>query len=253
MPPAQIPVIVQLYSAEYSVFLGLKSTEGMRSLNILKPLRVLYVENDPVLRRLVGGILQNHKEIFSITGVPDSHTALLHAKEMYFDVALLDYSLGKDSVNGVELGRQIRILLPEMGIVIFSQHRVAMFQSGEAGQIPTGWSILQKKADIDFRYLIEVMRETARGKSIVDPIYSVSSQDSDPLDKLTSRQLEIIALAATGVDASVIALEIGLAAVTVRQELSKIYSILIPNAKPGTDLRTSAVMLYLRATIRDED
>jgi len=222
-------------------------------LTILKPLRVLYVENDPVLRRLVGGILQNHTEIFSITGVEDSQTALSHAKQMYFDVALLDYSLGKNSANGVELAHQLRILSPEIGIVIFSQHRVAMFQSDENGQIPTGWSILQKKADINFKYLIEVMRDTARGKSVVDPIYSVLSQDSDPLAKLTSRQREIIALAATGIDASAIASEIGLAAVTVRQELSKIYSILIPNAKPGTDLRTSAVMLYLRASIRDED
>ena len=172
---------------------------------------------------------------------------------MYFDVALLDFSLGKDSANGIELGHQLRIVHEEIGIVIFSQHQVTNFPLAGVNSQLMGWSILQKKADIDFNYLIEVLRDTSRGKRIIDPVYQSVSQDSDPLAKLTPRQREIIALAATGIDASVIAIEIGLAAVTVRQELSKIYSTLIPNAKPGTDLRTSAVMLYLRETRRDED
>jgi hypothetical protein len=211
------------------------------------------VENDPVLRRLVHGILQSRKELFSITSAGDSGTALEHAKEMYFDVALLDYSLGKDSANGIELGHQLRILHEEIGIVIFSQHQVTNFPLAGVRSSQMGWSILQKKADIDFNYLIEVLRDTARGKSIIDPGYQPIAQDTGFLAKLTQRQREIIALAATGIDASVIAVQVGLAPVTVRQELSKIYSVLIPNAKPGTDLRTSAVMLYLRESRRDED
>ena len=55
-------------------------------------------------------------------------------------------------------------------------------------------------------------------------------------------------LATTGVDATVIAGELELAPVTVRKELSKIYQILVPDPKPGTDLRTSAVLRYLRET-----
>ena len=53
-------------------------------------------------------------------------------------------------------------------------------------------------------------------------------------------------VAATGVDASEIAAQLGYAAVTVRQELSRIYKILVPDPKPGTDLRTTAVLNYLR-------
>jgi hypothetical protein len=34
----------------------------------------------------------------------------------------------------------------------------------------------------------------------------------------------------------------------VRQELSKAYAVLVPEPTPGTDLRTSAVLAYLRAT-----
>jgi DNA-binding NarL/FixJ family response regulator len=58
----------------------------------------------------------------------------------------------------------------------------------------------------------------------------------------------VIALAATGLDATEIAKHLNLAAVSVRQELSKCYKVLIPNPKPGTDLRTAAVLKYLRDT-----
>jgi DNA-binding NarL/FixJ family response regulator len=58
----------------------------------------------------------------------------------------------------------------------------------------------------------------------------------------------VISLAATGLDAPEIAKQLSLAAVTIRQELSKAYKILVPNPKPGTDLRTSAVLRYLRET-----
>lgn len=225
----------------------------MRVISPTKPLRVLYVENDPVLRRLVHGILQNRKELFSITSAGDASSAMELAHKMFFDVALLDYSLGKESANGIELAHQLRIAHAEIGIVIFSQHQVTNFPLAGVNKQGLGWSILQKRADIDFNYLVEVLRETSRGRSIVDPEIKSMDEKEDPLEKLTKRQREIISLAATGIDASVIALQIGLAAVTVRQELSKIYSLLIPNAKPGTDLRTSAVMLYLRETRRDED
>ena len=70
----------------------------------------------------------------------------------------------------------------------------------------------------------------------------------NPLAKLSVRQQNIMALAATGVDATVIAENLNLASVTIRKELSKIYQILVPDPKPGTDLRTTAVLRYLRET-----
>ena len=53
------------------------------------------------------------------------------------------------------------------------------------------------------------------------------------------------ALTATGIDANVIAERIGLAAVTVRKELSECYRILVPDPAPGTDLRTAAVVAWI--------
>ena len=59
------------------------------------------------------------------------------------------------------------------------------------------------------------------------------------LAQLTPRQREVIALAASGYDAVGIAERLHLAHVSVRRELSLAYRVLVPEPKPGTDLRTA--------------
>ena len=68
------------------------------------------------------------------------------------------------------------------------------------------------------------------------------------LARLTPRQREVMAFAALGLDARAIAERLHLAHVSVRRELSRSYRVLVPDAEPGTDLRTSAVLEYLRLT-----
>jgi hypothetical protein len=55
-----------------------------------------------------------------------------------------------------------------------------------------------------------------------------------------------MALAASGYDAVGIAERLHLAHVSVRRELSLAYRVLVPEPQPGTDLRTGAVLEYLR-------
>jgi DNA-binding NarL/FixJ family response regulator len=63
---------------------------------------------------------------------------------------------------------------------------------------------------------------------------------------MTPRQHEIMAMAVQGLDAPAIAERLGIAPITVRKNLSRVYEILVPDPAPGTDLRTSAVLRYLR-------
>lgn len=111
-----------------------------------------------------------------------------------------------------------------------------------------GWSFIEKRGDISMDYLADVIKSTARGLNIVDPSVQRTRTEmgANPLKQLSGRQREILALAATGLDAPSIAKELHLAAVTVRQDLSQAYRVLIPNPKLGTDLRMSAVLTYLR-------
>ena len=206
--------------------------------------RLLYVENDPVLRSMMSGLLSGLVGIEVVASVSDSSEAL--ACEERFDVALLDWALGSNSLNGVQLGHALRERDENVGIVILSQHYAWDFH-GANGRVSMGWSYVEKRADIDTVYLTKVLRATASGLSVVEPAIDQGQAPAsvERLGRLSVRQRQIMSLAATGVDANVIAEQIGLASVTVRKELSECYRILVPDPAPGTDLRTAAVVAWI--------
>ena len=212
--------------------------------------RVLYVENDPALRGVIGSILGARDDLELIGTFSSSREVLASEEASRADVALLDLALGEDSLNGTELGLVLRERNPNMGVVIFTQHVVPDFASSLPKSMQWGWSFIEKRGDLDFDWLADVLRSTARGLNIVDPaVERARAEASDnPVAKLTARQREILALASTGIDATAIADQLGLAAASVRQELSRAYAVLVPDPSPGTDLRTSAVLRYLRET-----
>ncbi len=212
--------------------------------------RIIYVENDPILRGMIATLLANDPrvDVLGVYGSSDEALASEFLSEV--DVALLDLALGPASLNGHELAFALRARNSEIGIVIMSQHPAASFVDALPEDIRFGWSFVEKRADTNMDDLVEVLQLTSRGFSSIDPRAAEQSTDDGPslVSLLTIRQQQILALAAVGMDANAIATELDLSSVTVRKDLSKSYEILVPNPKPGTDLRTSAVLRYLRET-----
>ncbi len=212
-------------------------------------LKLLYVENDEALLGLLGNSLAVHPAILSISSASSSDEAFAFASKQSFDAALIDISLGRGSISGLDLAIALRKKNEHLGIVLLSQHISANYLSSLPVQLGYGWSAIQKSATLSIDYLIQVLQATAMGLNVSDPNAVFETNVSDNLaSQLSTRQRQVISLAATGLDATEIAKQLGLAAVTVRQELSKCYKILIPNPRPGTDLRTAAVLRYLRET-----
>lgn len=212
-------------------------------------LRVLYVENDEALLGLLGNSLEIHPSIQSLHKASNSEQAFELSSKNSFDSALIDISLGQGSISGVELASTLREKNEHLGIVLLSQHITNNYLNELPQQFGYGWSAIQKSANLSIDYLVQVLQATANGLNVSQPNLPRELVENDNLaSQLTTRQRQVIALAATGLDATEIAKRLGLAAVTVRQELSKSYKILIPEPKPGTDLRTAAVLRYLRDT-----
>jgi DNA-binding NarL/FixJ family response regulator len=214
------------------------------------PRSVLYVEDDPTLRGILTELLHRSDELTIIGSVGTSAEALEIARARSIDVALLDLALGEGEITGIELGIRIRELRPDTGIVLLSQHVVPDFITQLPDRYREGWSFIAKRADLRPARLTEILLATARGLNIVDPEILAARRVSmgDPVALLTPRQREVMALAAAGRDPSAIAQTLNLTPGSVRQELSKAYGVLVPDPTPGTDLRTSAVLAYLRAT-----
>ena len=209
-----------------------------------RPTRVLYVENDPVLRSMMSAFIKALPGIELVASVGGSTEAL--ASQEPVDVALLDWALGPESLNGVQLGHILRERDENIGIVILSQHYAWDFH-GSNGRVSMGWSYVEKKADLDSEYLTKVLKATASGLSVVEPSIDEGRAPAsiERLGRLSARQRQIMSLAATGLDANLIAERVGLAAVTVRKDLSECYRILVPDAPLGTDLRTAAVVAWI--------
>jgi two-component system, NarL family, response regulator DesR len=214
----------------------------------LRNTKVLYVEDDPALRAIMSKLLNSQVGIAVIAHVSNSSEALEIAHRENFDVALLDIALGQNSATGLELGLQLRKINPEVGIVIYSQHAEVDFLSHLSARNLEGWSTVQKSAFIDMPYLVDVLHSTARGLSVIDPKLVQTQRENEAVEPedLTQRQHEIMALIVEGIDVPHISIKLGVSAVTIRQELSRIYKVLVPKPAPGTDLRTTAVLRYLR-------
>lgn len=211
------------------------------------PLRVLYVEDDPALRGILSTILRSRRDIEVVAAVGNSAEALAAATVHVIDVALLDLSLGDDPLTGIEIGIELRNLLPGVGIVLLSQHQVPGFLARIDDQQRKGWSYILKRADLQPNYLSDVLHATSRGLNIVDPQMMTTSRAGDAvLEQLSSRQRAIMSLAAQGLDAPTIGTSLELTAAAVRQELSRAYQVLVPDPPAGADLRTLAVLRYLR-------
>lgn len=212
----------------------------------MRPTRVFYVENDPVLRSLMARMLDGQPELHLIGQAGSSDEALASQEAGRADVALVDLALGAASLNGVDLGLALRERLPDIGIVIFSQHQMDHLHRRVPRAQRMGWSFVQKSGDMQISDLVDTLRATARGASIGATDSQAPTPGSSVLDAMTGRQRAVMGLAAAGLTAPQIAARLNLSADTVRQDLSKAYRVLVPDEAEGGDLRTQAVLAYVK-------
>jgi len=220
----------------------------------MRPTRLIYVENDPSLLGVMSTILQSQPMLELILASADPLEVLGSECVEQADVALLDLALGRDTLTGMDLGMALRNRNPDIGIVIHSQHPM----NNVSKQVPKaqqmGWSYLAKSGTLKPSELTDLLRSTALGVSH-DRMRSDDTEENDGselLMKLTPRQRVIMGLASLGMSAPEIGDHIDLSPESVRKDLSKAYQTLVPEGGAGSDVRTQAVMSYLRLIDADE-
>ena len=208
--------------------------------------RVLYVEDDPSLRAIMTEKLATQENL-TITPAANSDEVFHLVKNQKFDVVMLDIALGPQSLSGIEIAHRLRREQPDLGIVFYSQYSESAAPT-KVDDYFMGWSTVSKSGQIVTPHLADVLISTARGYSRLEATRAPALDLANPLSSLTPRQQEIMSLLSQGKDANLVAEELQLAPITVRGQLTKIYRTLIPDPKPGMDLRTMAILRYLRAT-----
>jgi two-component system response regulator DesR len=216
---------------------------------VMRSTRILYVENDSALRQFLGDSLSAHSEIEVIGSFASADQALERALVRKADVALIDFGLDSSGLNGIELGIALRSINEYIGIVTYSQFDVRKMVKRVPSGMRSGWSFFEKSGEMTIENYVEVIKKTANGKGnwaeFSSDVHKDSESEVNLYFSLTPRQRSIIALAAQGISVQEIADKLDISYAYVRKELSRAYSILLPETSDGDDLKTLAVLKYL--------
>ncbi|MFM1966939.1 MAG: hypothetical protein RL134_2664 [Actinomycetota bacterium] len=216
----------------------------------MRPTRVIYVENDPALRGIITQLLEQRPEVEILLATGYAHEALDQSIAEQADVALLDLALGSAQMNGIDLGLGLRSLNDNIGIVIHSQYRLDTVARTVPPEALIGWVTLPKSGELSIDHVVQALRDAARGMTITE---APGDTGPHPLEDLTIRQRAVMGMVASGVKTTEIARRLRISHDAVRQDLSRAYRLLVPDADPeADDLRTRAVLAYLELT-RDDD
>jgi len=218
----------------------------------MRPIRVLYVENDSALRRILGEMLAKSDKLQLVGSYANANEVLDRATVRGADVALVDFSLDQNGLNGIELGIALRNINEYIGIVVYSQHSVSKMVNRVPKAMRHGWSFFDKSAEMSLSDYVRIIHSTAAGNGNWE---AVSERDVQGVEARTSiffqlspQQRAIMSLSAQGKGAKEIAAQLGLSYSYVRKQLSRSYSVLLPGASPRDDLKTAAVLKYIELT-----
>jgi len=110
---------------------------GKRGSKML-PVRVLVVEDYELFRKFICSTLGERAELHLVGEVADGLEAVQKAEELQPHLIILD--IGLPSLNGIEVARRIRSLLPQSKILFLSQETSALvaqeaFRLGALGYV----------------------------------------------------------------------------------------------------------------------
>lgn len=211
----------------------------------LRKTRVLYLEGDPALRFLLANELRKSPLLDLVFAGPSLSSAASFAQRGTFDVALIETSQ-EEGDSAEALVSNLRRRDSNCGILVYTKEPSIRFLRSVKPDERLGLSVLQKRDPVDFELIFNTLVRTAEGHSSVDTdIVGENHIENVPDAGLSVRYNTIMLMLADGKNTEFISRTLNLAQVTVRQELSKIYLLLVPNRTEGLHLRTEAVAVYL--------
>ena len=213
-------------------------------------MRVMIAEDNVLLREgLVRLLTENEIGVAGTSGNADKLLVLVSDDPP--DVAIVDIRLPPTHTDeGMRAALQIRNEYPEVGVLVLSQYVEVGLAMQLLGDSAAGAGYLLKDRVSNVKDFIDAVHRISDGGSAIDPtIVSAliaKQRKRDPLDRLTPRERDVLALMAEGRSNQGIADHIVITLRAVEKYVSSIFSKLdLPTG--GTDSkRVLAVLLFLR-------
>jgi NarL family two-component system response regulator LiaR len=213
---------------------------------------ILIADDHPLFRRSVKAVLRDAPDLEVISEASNGLETVRLADELRPDVVLMDISMPE--LDGLEATRRIKAKHPEIAVLVLTihtdeQHALQILEAGAAGYLTK--SVFGEEIIHSIRGVIsgEMVLSPAIGKRLLELAarYPVKPVLLPAGEKLSTRELQIIKLAAYGMTNKQIASELGLSLRTVKRLLDNIFSIL------NVSSRTEVVIKGMRMGLLSMD
>ncbi|PRY15901.1 response regulator [Kineococcus rhizosphaerae] len=199
--------------------------------------RVLVVDDHPVVRGGLEGLLRAAGDLEVVGTAGDGHEAVELVGRLHPDVVLMD--LRMPGMDGATATGRIRREHPSVHVLVLTTYETDadIVRAVEAGA--TGYLL----KDTPLAQLAESVRAAARGETVLAPLVAArltARLRSPGHEGLTRRELEVLAAVSRGSTNAEIGRELFIGEATVKTHLLRAF------AKLGVDDRTHAVTVAIQ-------
>jgi DNA-binding NarL/FixJ family response regulator len=213
--------------------------------------RVVIADDETLLREGLARLLEDAGfEIAGRCGDADALLRMVEARRP--DVAIVDIRMPPNrGDDGLLAAQEIRRRHPDIGLLVLSHHLDSRYAARLLEEAPERAGYLLKERVSDIAVLADALRRIDEGECVIDPtIVSrlvARKRARGPLDVLTNREREVLALVAEGRSNGAIAETLFLARKTVDAHISQIFLKLDLRESPKDHRRVLAVLTFLRS------
>jgi serine/threonine-protein kinase PknK len=212
--------------------------------------RVLLAEDDVLLREGLASLLE--RSGYEVVGQAGDGTQLLAlAREAEPDLVVADIRMPPThTTEGLQAARVIRDELPDTAILVLSayaevEHAMELLASGHR----IGYLLKSRIANVD--EFLDALARIVKGGTVVDPALVrelvAARRRDDPLEALSAREREVLALMAEGRSNAGIARRLWVTGGTVEKHVSSILTKLNLQEADDDHRRVLAVITFLKA------